>query len=167
VVPTQGSAFLGANGHHGHSMAEALVQQTLASELALASSERTRGFEGELQTLFASLPKNEQGRLEASSVRYALHRFFTKKHGWSVKGLSHEGQSWNASSPTAGVMKEQAPDYLHKLMEERVHGHGLDLGELAVFAATLDDLILGEVRSAIAHIYENLNISMSGYQATA
>merc|ERR1712194_942542 len=71
------------------------------------------------------------------------------------------------SSPTAGVMKEQVSDYLYKLMEERVHGHGLDLHELAVYAATLDDLILGEVRSAIAHIYEMLNMSMSGHDATA
>jgi len=31
----------------------------------------------------------------------------------------------------------------------------------------LDDLILGEVRSAIAHIYEMLNVSMSGHHATA
>merc|ERR1712194_65087 len=83
------------------------------------------------------------------------------------KGLSHNGQSWNVSSPTAGVMKEQVSDYLYKLMEERVHGHGLDLHELAVYAATLDDLILGEVRSAIAHIYEMLNMSMSGHDATA
>jgi len=148
-------------------MAQEFVKQALSSEFAVLSSARVGGLEEELRALFNSLPKNEEGRLEAASVRYALHRFFTKKHGWSVKGLSHEGLSWNASSPTAGVMKEQVPDYLHKLMEERVHGHGLDLGELAVFAATLDDLVFGEVRSAIAHIYENLNMSMSGQQASA
>jgi len=148
-------------------MAQELVQQALSSEFALLSSERVRGLEEELRPLFKSLPKNEEGRLEAASARYALHRFFTKKHGWSVKGLSHEGQSWNASSPTASVMKEQVPDYLHKLMEERVHGHGLDLGELAVFAATMDDLILGEIRTAIAHIYGNLNMSMSGQASAA
>jgi len=165
VVPAQGSAFLGAQP--GHRLAEELVKQALSSEFALLSSERTRSLEVELRPLFESLPKNEAGKLEAAAVRYALHRFWTKKHGWSVKGLSHEGQSWNASSPTAGVMKAQVPDYLHKLMADRVHGDGLDLGDLAVFAATLDDLILGEIRSGIVHIYENLNLSMSGYQASA
>ena len=143
------------------------MKQALSSEFALLSSERVRGLEEELRPLFNSLPKKEEGRLEAASVRYAMHRFFTKKHGWSAKALSHEGQSWYSSSPTAGVLTEQVPDYLHKLMEERVHGEGLDLGEMAVFAATLDDLILGEVRTGVAHIYENLNMSMSGHEASA
>jgi len=147
-------------------MAEDIVKQALSFEFAHLASERTRRLEDELRPLFASLPKNELGNLESSSVRYALHRFFTKKHGWSVKGFSHEGRSWNASSPTAGVMKEQVSGYLYKLMEARVQGHGLNLEELAVFAATLDDLILGEVRADVAHIYGNLNLPMSGYQAT-
>jgi len=168
VAPAEGNVFLGAHPQTAaHSMAQEIVKQALSSELALLSSERTRAWERELRPLFDTLPKNELGNLDGPSVRYALHRFFTKKHGWSVKGLSREGRSWNASSPTAGVMKEQVPMYLHSLMEERVHGHGLNLEELAVFAATLDDLILGEARSDIAHIYENLNLPMVGYRANA
>jgi len=167
AAPVKGNAFLGAHPHSaGHSMTQEIVKQALSTEVAQLASERTRSLEEELRPLFASLPKNERGNLEASSVRYALHRFFTKKHGWSIKGLDRAGHGWNASSPTAGVLKEQVSGYLLKLMEERVHGHGLNLEELAVFAATLDDLILGEVRIDIAHIYENLQLPMSGREAT-
>jgi len=94
--------------------------------------------EAGLVPLFDTLPKNELGNLDGPSVRYALHRFFTKKHGWSVKGLSREGRSWNASSPTAGVMKEQVPMYLHSLdAGEQIAGDRTPPLRTSAFARTI------------------------------
>merc|ERR1719245_2389030 len=64
------------------------VELTLLSELSrMSPSAKLRSIEEDLRPMFAALPKNRQGNLEQSVVRYALHRFFVQKHGWYMKGL--------------------------------------------------------------------------------
>jgi len=60
------------------------VEQTLGELVAAADSVRLAAIQRELSPMYASLPKNEQGRLESSTARYALHRYFVQKHGWYV-----------------------------------------------------------------------------------
>jgi len=92
--------------------------------------------------------------LEHVTVRYALHRAFVQRHGWSIKGLSPSGDAWNSSSPT-GILKDQVPSYIQNLFEQRLGGHGLGLHELAVFGATIEHLIHNE---AIGRLGFALNI---------
>merc|ERR1719203_1802947 len=139
-----------------HSMRKDAIEQALLAELSvLAGSARIRGLEEELRPLHAAMPKNEHGKLEPSVVRYVLHRYFAQKHGWHMKGLERAGGSWNSSSPT-NIMKDQAPSYIQSLFEQRLHGQGLGLQELAVFAATLSDLIRKQAVGEVEYIYNAL-----------
>ena len=47
-------------------------------------------------------------------------------------------------STRASILKARAPAYIQSLRQEELHGRGLGLHELAVFAATLEDLIHAE-----------------------
>merc|ERR1719217_1505685 len=40
-----------------------------------------------LISTFESLPKNEQGHLETPAIRYLVHSYFLKEHGWLIRGL--------------------------------------------------------------------------------
>merc|ERR1719330_1741019 len=134
-----------------------IVERTLLSELSV-DSERLRGFEEELRAMYVALPKNERGTLEPAAVRYALHRYFVHKHGWYVKGLEPAGQAWNSSAPTS-IMKSRVPAYIQSLFETRLHGQGLGLHELAVFAATLSDFVHNEALSDVMDLYEAFHLS--------
>jgi len=101
-VSVDADAFLGA--HPNHNDRHILVQEVedvLSRELA---SEKTsfdiKNIEEIMGPLFATLPKNEYGRLEPPVVRYALHRYFAQQYGWQLNGLAQQGESWNATSPS-------------------------------------------------------------------
>jgi len=155
-----GNVFLAAHSRTEHTtLTRASVEQALALELASLASPKARygkpsSVIEELRPLFVAMPKNQYGKLEPSVVRYALHRYFAQKHGWHLKGLEAAGASWNASSPMA-ITKEQTPSLIQDLFEQRVHGEGLDLNELAAFAATMSDLVRAEVASDVQHILES------------
>jgi len=138
------------------------IKELLLAELAGRSdTARLAQIQHDLAPMFAALPKSETGRLEQSTVRYALHRYFLHKYGWYVQGLDSAGEAWN-SSGTSTVLKAFAPMYIQSLFEEHLHGHGMGLHELAVFAATYADLIHAEVVGKLQDIFTTMRLSTMG-----
>merc|ERR1719400_2657634 len=138
------------------------VERALLSELSgMAGSAQLQLVEAELGAMFASLPKNEHGRLDPAPVRYALHRYFMQKHGWYINGLGPVNNSDDTSSSTT-IMKDRAPSYIQNLFERRLQGQGLNRHDLAVFAATLTDLIHKEVYVSLERVYAALDFPTAG-----
>merc|ERR1719476_194762 len=140
------SAFLSAQSHLGGGkrlLSKIAVEDLLVSELGPERERHVGALEEELRPLFTAMPKNEHGNLEPSVTRYALHRYFAQKYGWYVVGLEPAGGSFNASSP-GDIMKDKVPAFIESLFERLLRGRGLGLREVAVFAATLMDLIQKE-----------------------
>jgi len=129
--------------------------------LELSNSEQIVSFEDELRPMFNTLPKNERGNLEPSAGRYALHRYFVHKHGWYVKGLDPQGAGLGNSSSTE-VLSDVAPTYILQLLEQQVHGRGLELRELAAVAATLSNLIFQEGFGGLWEVYRKLEFPLGG-----
>jgi len=146
-----GDAFLAA----GQSISKDAIEEALFLEVP--DSEHITMLKDELRPMYESLPKNEQGQLESPTVRYALHRYFVHKYGWYVKGLDAQGSVPTNSSTE--VMKGLAPSFIMDLFEKRSHGKGLQLDELAMFAATLSDLIFQEGLGSLQEVYQKLHYS--------
>ena len=89
--------------------------------------------------MYLALPKNERGALEPAAVCYAVHGYFVQKHGLYVRRLKPAGQSWNSSSQ-ASISRAESQLSSGASLERCLHGEGLSLHEVAVFAATLSDL---------------------------
>jgi len=139
------------------------VEETFLYELSGVSTAKIRGLEEELRPMFSALPKNLQGGLEPSVVRYALHRYFVLKHGWYMLGLDPAGGAWNASTGMPStIMKDRAPAYIQSLLAERQQGEGLGLHELAVFAAVLSDLVNREAAGSLQKVYSDLQLPTTG-----
>merc|ERR1740121_3137555 len=119
-----------------------------------------RKLEEELRPLFTAMPKNEHGNLEPSVARYALHRYFAQTYGWFVVGLEPAGGCYNSSSP-GSIMKDKVPAFIESLFEQRLQGHGLGLRDVAVFAATLLDLIEKESIDDLFAVYANEGVDPS------
>jgi hypothetical protein len=134
------------------------LKKTLLDEIegnfaSVSKQGRLARLEAALKPLFDSLPKNEHGNLGHSPVRYALHRVFVQRHGWYIKGLEPDGDSWNTTSP-AGVLKDRVSSYVEELFEERLGGRGFNLHDTAVLAATLEHLIHDDSRDRLTKAYE-------------
>jgi len=143
VRPAGASAFLSTQSHLGGGrrlLTKTAVQEALFSEFDPQKETHLRQLEHELRPIVATMPKNSHGNMEPAVTRYALHRYFAQKYGWYIVGLEPAGNSYNSSCPGT-VMSGKVPAYIETLFEQRIRGQGLGLREIAVFAATLLDLI--------------------------
>jgi len=172
---TSGNAFLRIkpNSEAGHVNADN-IERTLLEEIeGQVGNANIRGrlarLESALHPMFLSLPKNQHGNLDHSTVRYALHRLFVQRHGWYIKGLDSAGQSWNESSH-AEILKDQAADFVQSVFEHRLGDKGLNLHELAVLGATLEHLIHDESEDRLNKAYaltkHDTNATMTFEQAS-
>jgi len=79
--------------------------------------------------------------------------------GWHITGIAYDGQRWDASSSTI-LLKSQMPSSIIELLEYHVSRNRLGLEELAVFAATVEDLVHSEAFELLSMAYEAHNLSM-------
>jgi len=108
--------------------------------------------EAAIKPIFDAVPLNEYGKLGHTAARYVLHRLFVSRHGWLIRGLEPDGENFNASSPLA-ALKGKLPDHVSGVFEKRLGGSGLNLQEVALFAAVLENLIHKETADKIRNVY--------------
>jgi hypothetical protein len=136
------------------------IEEVLGSEHRQATEKRLARIEAVLKPMYASLPKNEHGRLGHAAVRYAMHRLFVQRHGWFIRGLDPRGEAENTSTSPTIILEDRMPAYVQSLFEKRVGGHGFDLHELAVMGATLENLVHKEAMDRLEHTYKALDFSL-------
>eukprot|EP00930_Biecheleria_cincta_P048680 TRINITY_DN33958_c0_g1_i1.p1 TRINITY_DN33958_c0_g1~~TRINITY_DN33958_c0_g1_i1.p1 ORF type:complete len:556 (-),score=115.02 TRINITY_DN33958_c0_g1_i1:117-1784(-) len=129
------------------------LEEALGSDHHRVTDEQQLRFEEELRATFKALPKNSRGAVEGPSARYALHRLFTQRYGWQIKGLETSGDAWDAASPVV-AMGDRVPPKMKELFEERIGNYGLDLQELAVLAATMDNMFRSDVSERLRIVYD-------------
>lgn len=134
------------------------LESSLLSELAEAVShdaghqERISSFKVLLKPMYDAAPHEADGTMSHAVVRYVLHRFFAKHHGWFMRGLEpNNGIQYNNEG--LQDIKEWIPDYLQAFLENMSGKHGLSLQELAVFAATLEDFVHKEEKQWLKQVY--------------
>lgn len=113
-------------------------------------------FEEDLSLMFASLPKNRHDNLGRNTARYALQRFFIERHGWSIEGLSPVDAERDATPMSS--LSQWMPAYLVNSLEQLLGTSGVTLREMAVLAATFEDLIHREASTRLEDVYELLKL---------
>jgi len=153
-----GQVFLGSRDQHlsmHNSGALDLLtelERAVGQDQRQATERRVNRLEEALQPMFLAMPKQKDGHLSAAAVRYLLHRLFVQRHGWLVNGLQNVGDKWNSSSP-AEIFKSTAGDEVHKVFDDTLTSTGFTLKQVAVFAATLENLVHNDniERLQVAH----------------
>lgn len=160
VMRTDAAEFLTAGQVNATELESKLLSE-LASVLRPGSTDdRIPRLEGDLYQLFTSVPSESDGTLNHHVVRYILHRFFVQKHGWFILGLEPDGDHRDDSSEEAHALtdlQEWVPTYLQGFLEQLNKGKGLSLREVAVFAATLEDLIHKEAVDRLELAWRSLD----------
>jgi len=157
------SAFLGSK--EKQEIASDDVLEALQSIAGITKSPETltelSSIEDELRPMFVALPKNKHGALDHATVRYALHRYFVQKHGWYMNGLGSDGEGRSAVVAPS-LVKDRAPSFIQGLLEQRLHGEGLGLHDMAVFASTLSSLVHQEIAAGLYRVFDGLEVPLEG-----
>jgi hypothetical protein len=111
--------------------------------------------------MYASMSKNEHGKLGPAAAGYMLHRLFVQRHGWFIRALEPEGKAmaaWNSSTPTS-VLDDRVPSHVQELFEQRLGTHGLGLRELSILASSLEHLVHLESMQRLTIAYAASDVS--------
>lgn len=123
-------------------VSESDADASLAIELSGIDDVRIAEYEAAMRTTVATLPRNEHGRLGREVVHYVLHRLFVARFGWFFKGLEINEDADLTESSRAKDVILHLQRRLELLEDQESSGNtGLGLHELAVLAASLEDLV--------------------------
>lgn len=138
------------------------IENVLGSNSRDMTESRLARIEDMLRTTFLALPKNEQGRIQHVAVRYALHSYFVQRHAWYVRGLSSLGEENNGLSPT-NILQDKVEEFVQGAFERRMGNGGLDLKDMAVLAATYENLVHKETMQRLNATFAVM--SMTGHES--
>jgi len=141
--------------------AQASLASELASVLDPAHLSRLDELQAELQPTFDAMPK-EDGLLGHQAVRYVLHRLFVERHSWYVRGL----EPTDEDKPVY-LDSDWVPTYLQNMLEERLHGRGVNLEELTALAASIEDLVHKEALENMERVYKMHELPLTGGATSA
>merc|ERR1719316_729683 len=126
---------------------EASLSDILSGHASAATSKRLTAIEASIWQTFQSLPKNSMGRLAPPAVRYVVHGYFAREHGWQIKGLEPHGMQINATATKVhdvNILQDKAPLLVEGLLEARHRDHGLALTDVVAMCAVLEQLVFDE-----------------------
>eukprot|EP00438_Fugacium_kawagutii_P002005 Skav208922 [mRNA] locus=scaffold787:114145:120874:+ [translate_table: standard] len=150
-------------GHSGHTVAVKDVKESLQTTMQAilqgqgSMIKQLDDIEQSIWQTYQSLPKNEAGHIGARAVRYLVHNYFAKEHGWLIKGLEPHGHQENLSEVhEVSILQDKAPLLVESLLEARRTDRGLSLTDAVAMIATLERLIVDEA-SSLLHVAYDLN----------
>lgn len=151
----------------------AVVRNSLKAQVKAFRRDKAKfaRLQEELRPIFTALPKDADGRLNNGTARYALHRLFSEKHGWAIKGLQPAGAAWMATMSVTpdvkDVTKYMVPSYLQDQLLAELGMSGFDLDALAILASTLEHLIDAEMKSIVYSAFTTLGLPVPGKRSEA
>jgi len=161
VVPTIGKSFL------QQMVTQAEAEAALMAEFAGtfrpgAAKDNILKHEAALRPMYTAVPQEADGTLHHSVVRYVLHRFFAQR-GWFIQGLEPgtSAQNGSSSGDSLQALQEWVPTFLQSFLEKLAGGHGISLRELAILAATLEDLVHKETVGRLEKAFHALELPLS------
>merc|ERR1719171_1957261 len=136
-----------------------LRKSAAESELVVALQEAAGGIHGKdtmslkeiaviLHPAFLALPRDHKGHISATAVRYLVHTFFMKTHGWLIRGLeplrAAQGTEMASAADNAVMgIKDKVP-YIIETVLKTQETQGFELSHAVMMVSLLEHLILDE-----------------------
>lgn len=138
------------------------VHQAISEALG-ANHDLSRGHFGHVREgllpLWRALSKNQHGRIDKRSLRYAVHRYLMRSRSISVLGLEPLQQG-AASSAVASLFTDHAPLFVRDLLEGGALGSdgahaGFSLDDVVAMAAMLEELVMHHGQAMLEAVYKS------------
>merc|ERR1719356_857429 len=83
-----------------------------------------------------------------------------------MKSIGPMGDAWNGSSPGEILEESEVSAQIQGLFEKRIGWHGLNLREIAILAALLEDLVRGQAVAGLKDAYRLYNLPVENSSAS-
>jgi len=146
---------------------EASLRESLDAVLRGArgsTAKQLQTIEVSIWQTYQALPKNDLGRLGHRAVRYLVHNYFAREHGWLISGLEPHGNRADVSAMhEVSILQDKAPVLVESLLEAQRGDHGLSLADTVAMVAALERLIFDESLTLlqVAYSLNNLNTTQA------
>merc|ERR1719498_1226217 len=140
---------------------QAFLAEALGGGRSMAAH-KLAAIEASTWQTFQALPKNEQGRLGPKAVRYIVHSYFAKEHGWLIQGLEPHGHRANVTDVhEVSILQDKAPALVEALLENQQSDRGLGLSEVVTMIGVLERLIFDQSMELLGASYKLNRLSAS------
>jgi len=141
---------------------------TLLQDTSASATRRLQVIEASTWQTFQALPKNNVGRLAPPAVRYLVHGYFAKEHGWLIKGLEPHGMQLNITEMhDVNVLKDKAPLLVEGLLEARQADRGLSFNDIVTMVAVLEQMMFDDSMALLEAAYRLNGLSVQDEIDTA
>lgn len=111
-----------------------------------------------LRPMWRALAKNEHGRVDSRSLRYAVHRYLMKARSISVLGLEPRKQNGTDSDSEAVLLTRFAPAYVKDVLEGQGglrNAAGFSLEDAVAMVAMIEELVKHQGREMLETVYRD------------
>lgn len=140
--PLPSGGFLSASSFENRKGLRDVVSYALGS-ISISTNRGARGdvasLSAALDTMWQSLAKNEHGRIDHRSLRYAIHRYLLKTHGLSVVGL--EPTVAKDPNEDAYFLQTHAPLLVKEALEGAAAGEGFSKDDAIAMILMLEHFV--------------------------
>jgi len=141
------------------------LEQELGASRRQALEVRAAPIKELLRPIFSALPRPGGAGIGRAASRYALHRHFVQEKGWFVKGLQEldpTGGLSNISVSPVEILQDRVPAAVKAVFQQHLDEHGLELSELALLAAALEELVHRETMSVVGSAFRAKRVPLIG-----
>mmetsp|Transcript_131418 Transcript_131418/g.239030 ORF Transcript_131418/g.239030 Transcript_131418/m.239030 type:complete len:566 (-) Transcript_131418:257-1954(-) len=118
--------------------------------------QRVREIEKALKPMWQTLPKNEHGRIERRSLRYAVHRYFMQQSSLMIRGFEPSRPTNQSHWGVADILSQQVPGYVEAVLESHhAQQKGFGLEDAVSLVVMLEQLILDSDHTLLDKIYRD------------
>ncbi|CAE7322487.1 unnamed protein product [Symbiodinium pilosum] len=137
---------------------EAELQAAMGGALGCGGEvapQKLRQLEAELDSTYATLPKNGAGRIDRRSLRYLTYRHFSQKYALVIRGFEPSRPSNESLWAAAEVLSEKVPGYVENvLMSRHAEERGFDVRDAALLITTIEQLVFDSESALLTKVYE-------------
>jgi len=132
----------------GEAMGEAMGCGGQVDKQRLAHVEQT------LAPMWRTLPKNAAGNLERRSLRYLVHRHFSRESALHIRGFEPSRPSNASGWGDADILSQRVPGFVERVLESQHKlERGFTLGDAASMVVALEQLVFDSEGSLLERVY--------------
>jgi len=135
------------------------IQTAMGAILGCGSEvgpDRVAAIKQSLKPMWQTLPKNEHGRVERRSLRYAVHRYFMQQSSLLIRGFEPSRPTNQSHWGVADILSQQVPGYVEAVLEsQHAQVKGFSLDEAVSLVTMLEQLILDSDRTLLEKIFHD------------
>jgi len=112
--------------------------------------------EQKIASMWSTLPKNAAGNVERRSLRYLVHRYFSRESALHIRGFEPSRPANASGWGAADILSQRVPGFVEQVLESRHKlERGFTLSDATQMVATLEQLIFDSEGSLLEKSYQD------------